>query len=161
MKAVELEEELVFCLLNRAVSYKKVREAFNALKKNKMVTKKGLKETTEKQISKTLKSTGYRFPNQTARNLKRFSETKINLATASREELCKIKGIGLKLSSLFLNITRKTNYAILDVHIKRWLKEKQILGKNYQESEKNFLEEAKKLCISPSELDYIIWETYR
>ena len=53
-----------------------------------------------------------------------FSNNTINLRTATRDELVKnVKGIGYKLASMFLRNTRGEEYAVMDVHTKRYLKE--------------------------------------
>lgn len=89
----------------------------------------------------------------------------VDLATCGPEELEAIHGIGPKTARFFILWTRKdANYAALDVHILRWLKAKGYdapkatpTGKKHRELEIAFLEEAKKLNMSPRDLDAKIW----
>jgi thermostable 8-oxoguanine DNA glycosylase len=161
MNDSELERALIFCLIDKMMPYDKVCKTLKALEKNFCVTRNGIKEKTTAEISNILKSAGYRFPNKTAQFIKEFGDSNIDLRKASREELTKIKGMGMKLASLFLRETRGEEVAVLDVHTLRWLKERNLLGKTYVESEQNFANEAKKLKVSVRDLDLAIWEAYR
>jgi thermostable 8-oxoguanine DNA glycosylase len=157
----KLENLMVFCILDRAMPYEKVCKAYDTLREHGLDTKQGLSSVSKERIAELLSSSGFRFPNQTANFLKGFSGNAIDLRNASRTELCSIKGIGMKLASMFLNRTRGTQYAIIDIHIKRWLDERGLLSKNYLTSERNFIREAEKLGMTPDQLDYQIWNTNR
>jgi len=160
-QVLDPEQFMVFCFLSRTVSYRSVLKTFNLLKAHGLTTRQGLKGSSQEQVHRLLKRSGYRFHNKMAECLMEWSMNTIVLASATREELCEIKGIGMKLSSMFLNRTRGEQHLILDVHIKRWLKRQGLLGKNYLESEKNFRMEAERRGVTPVQLDYAIWETYR
>lgn len=158
----ELEKFLIFCLLDRAMPYKNVCKVFDGLTELGITNKGKLKKLGIEEISRILSWYGHRFPNQTAKYLKHFAHNDINLETCTREEMVeKIDGIGYKLASMFLRNTRGENYAVLDTHIKKWLKEMGFEGKNYIESEKNFLEICKEVNMTPYELDMLIWEDKR
>lgn len=119
-----LESMIVFCLLDRAIPYERVCVTWEALRDNNMVTRNGIRDSTLEEIVKVLKSVSFRFPNQTGGFIKEFGDNPIDLRTANRQELVKnIKGIGMKLASMFLHRTRGETYAIIDIHIKRWLEE--------------------------------------
>lgn len=83
----ELDKFMVFCILDTAVPYEMVCKAFDALEKNKMVTRKQLASWFEGDIAQVLKKSGYRFPNQHAARLAEFADNTINLQTCSRQEL--------------------------------------------------------------------------
>lgn len=151
-----------FCLLDRASSYAQVCKVFDILENKGLTTRKGLKQIKEKDLSKILKEVGHRFPKQSAKFLKAFSKNSIDLRKSSRKELCEMEGIGMKLASMYLRTTqRKTDLAVLDIHIKRWLKERNLLGKTYKESEENFKKEAEKRGLTTSQFDLILWEKMR
>lgn len=154
---------MIFCILDRATSYIQVCKSFNALRENNLITRRGLEEAKESAIAYILKESGYRFPNQSAKFLKELSTNPINLKTATREELEKsIKGVGLKLASMFVRNTRGTKVAVLDTHIRSWLKERYgELPKNYYEQEKLFLRASLELKKDPGQLDIDIWEERR
>lgn len=82
------------------------------------------------------------------------------------EKLESVQGIGPKTARFWLKVALgQTQYAILDVHILRWL---QYLGyevpqqtpsnPKYLEIEKIFIAEAKERQMSPGTLDTMIWE---
>lgn len=93
-------------------------------------------------------------------------DSNIDLTTCAPQDLEAIKGIGPKTSRFFIVWTRpEEKYAVLDVHILRWLKS---LGydvpnstpqsaKKYAQIEQWFLSEAAKAKKTPRELDYEIW----
>lgn len=164
----ELEKLFLFCILDRVMSYEKVCAAFDQI----MVelwegSMRGFENHPVERIAETLKATGYRFPNQTARHIK--ANTWVDgtwLKRCSREDMIKhCKGIGMKLASMFLVRTRPTKcYAIIDVHIKRWLKDVHSLhveGMKYEEMEAAFLKIAEDMGRDPEELDYELWDQYR
>lgn len=164
----QLDEFMVFCILDTAVPYEMVCKTFNHLRKQKMTTREGLRPWTDYMVEKALRDSGYRFPKQHAKRLKDFSYSDINLRKASRKEMVEnINGIGMKLASMFLRNTRGYKYAVLDVHTLRWLKENykfsddEFKRMSYEKKEKYFLEAAEFLGRDPMELDLEIWNERR
>lgn len=93
----------------------------------------------------------------------------LDLWTCTPMDLEKIHGIGPKTARFFVLWTREDpgDYAALDVHILRWLREqgydapKQTpSGRKYRELEQAFVAEAKKQGKTPKQLDAEIWEKY-
>lgn len=92
--------------------------------------------------------------------------TVIDLETCTAEELEHIHGVGQKTSRFFLRWTgRRERFAVLDVHILRWLGER---GHNvprqtpqsrreYERVEELFLHEADRLGEHPCDLDQRLW----
>ena len=167
-KLKDLDEFLVFCILDTSCTYKMVCRTFDELRACDMTTRKGIKRFTAKQIEARLKWAGYRFPTQHARRIKVFGSNNINLKTATREELVdNINGIGLKLASFFLRNTRGEDHAVLDVHTLRWLqKEFKIPDKKFKrmsyETKEGFFKAAAKIeGKSTMELDLEIWTKMR
>jgi len=154
---------LVFCLLDRAVPYEKACAAWQILHDNGLDKRHNIRSTKPDNVAKLLSAMGFRFPNQAGKYIYEFGQNPIDLRTATREELVEqIPGIGYKLASMFLNRTRGATYAILDVHIKRWLEEKGYdVSKPYEVVEQYFFTEAAKLNKDPNELDLEIWEERR
>ena len=164
---LELDEFMVFCILDTAVSYEKVCETFDALKKKHITTRIALL-TRQDLIKPALKSVGYRWANQKTLYLKHFAHNKIDLKTATREELVKsVKGVGMKLASMFLRNTRGHEYAVLDVHTLRWLQknynfpDEEFRKMSYEKKEQYFIEAAEFLSTTPMELDLKIWQENR
>lgn len=156
-----LEKFMVFCILDTQMDYDKVCSCYEALEEFGAVTKNDIRDLPGEVIKDILQDAGHRFYNQKARYIKAFAESDIDLANAERKELTKIKGVGMKLASMFLVRTRGMELAIIDVHIKRWLEERDLWHKNYEQAEKNFVAEAVKLGMSVKELDIKIWEERR
>lgn len=69
-------------------------------------------------------------------------------------------GIGMKLASMFLRNTRGDDYAVIDVHIRRYLEERGITG-NYLHLENEFRKIAESQGKSVTELDLEIWNERR
>lgn len=161
---LQRDEFLVFCILDTAVPYAMVCKTFDALKANGMTTREGIKNHSRQMITKVLHKSGYRFPTQHAKRIKNFGNSNINLKTASREDLLKIDGIGMKLASFFLRNTRGEDHAVMDVHTKRWLYNKTNKKPNslsYLEEEELFKRIAKALGKTTTQLDLEIWEANR
>jgi N-glycosylase/DNA lyase len=159
----DLDRMMVFCILDRAQPYEKVCKAFDTLSKANMTTRLGLLNHSYAEITAALKISGHRFPNQTAKFLKGFGESNIDLRIATRDELIQnLSGIGYKLASMFLRNTRGEEYAVLDVHVKRWLEERGFDPKaQYKDLEKVFCYLAKGMGKTPYELDMEIWQERR
>ena len=164
----ELDEFMVFCILDTSVPYEKCCQAFDVLKKAGMTTRRKLRNHTPLPIKLELQSVGYRWANQKSKYLHEFAHNDINLKTASREEIVKnIKGVGMKLASMFLRNTRGNKYAVIDVHTDRWI-EKELKAydqwrprMSYEDKEKAFINFAKILGKTPMELDLEIWQKNR
>lgn len=169
-KELELDEFMVFCILDTACPYEMVCKAFDALREMSMTTRRGIIPWREDMIEKTLKKAGYRFPKQHAGRIKEFGYNSIDLRTATREELVdSITGIGMKLASMFLRNTRGEDYAVIDVHTERWLMSELMKThrgkikppKTYEEKERYFKEIAKAKGKTTKELDLEIWQKMR
>ena len=164
----ELDEMMVFCILDTSIPYEKCCQAFDALKKQGMTKKKGLREASQRDIKLVLQEVGYRWANQKATYLKEFSKNDIDLIHVSRDELVKsVKGVGMKLASMFLRNTRGNQYAVIDVHTDRWLQKNYNFPDDvykkmkYEEKEKWFIEASEFLDKTPMELDLEIWQENR
>lgn len=91
-----------------------------------------------------------------------------NLKNVSVEDLESVKGIGSKTARFFLLHSRKdAQYAVLDTHILKWLREQGYSApkatptkKKYAVLEKIFLTEAWKREMLPADLDLMIWKSY-
>lgn len=89
----------------------------------------------------------------------------IDLRACTITDLVRIHGIGPKTARAFLNSSgRPGRFAVLDVHILRWLSERGYvvprhtpLPSKYVEIESWFLREADQLGMQPSEFDRQIW----
>lgn len=96
------------------------------------------------------------------------NSTKLDLTTATTDELEKIPGIGPKTSRFFLLHSRpKQKFAVLDTHVLTWLRENVadiVVPKTtpqspsrYKALETIFLREAEKRNITPEDFDLQIW----
>jgi len=154
----EYKKEFIFCLLTPQSRAQKCWQAVEELSK--------LKSPTKNQITKILK-TKTRFHNvKTERILKNnWDKIKPRLSSSDipqlRNFLVKnVNGYGLKEASHFLRNIGKSNnqIAILDRHILRNLNVKKIKSpKHYLEIEQSFLNLARKIKVSPDELDLLWW----
>ena len=152
--------ELCFCLLT--ANWK----AEESVELQKELCKEGFCSWNEKKLAEFLKEKGHRFWPQRAERIclaRKYKNIKSILKKEEnpREWLVKnIKGLGMKESSHFLRNIGCKNYAILDRHImsllgkNRIIKSPKTLTKNrYLEIEKKFNSFAKRLNMSPAELD--------
>ena len=156
------ERLMVFCILDTQMTYDKVCECYNALNAKSMDQRSNIQGHTQDEIVSVLRSAGCRFPNQKAKYIKLFGDNDIDLNTCTRNELQgKVKGVGMKLASMFLNRTRGMQYAILDVHTNNFLKERDLYTGKYEVDEKSFEGIAHSMCMTTSELDNMVWEARR
>jgi len=159
---------MVFCLLDTAISYEKVCQTFDELKRHGMTTRSGLRAANIGSLYNVMKECGYRWSHQKCKYLKEFANNDIDLSTATREEIVKsVKGVGMKLASMFLRNTRGKEYAVLDVHTLRWMQEnykfsnEEFKRMSYEEKEEWFIKAADFLGTTPIELDLKIWNENR
>lgn len=98
-----------------------------------------------------------------------FSESiKLNLRTATLDDMLKIKGIGNKTSRYFLLHSRPDqNIAVLDVHVLKYLRSQGFETtvqtpptKMYLKLEQEFLKLAKQNNMTPADFDLMIWTKY-
>ncbi len=167
--------ELCFCILTAN------SKALTALKIQKELGSSdayGFLNYSQKKISAVIRKNRHRFHKiksgyiVSARSHKdiKHTITKMINSGKSQEEIREfivksIKGIGYKEASHFLRNTGFFELAILDRHILSLLKEnsyisnipKPLTKKSYIEIEKIFKTIAKKLKISPAELDLYMW----
>jgi len=142
--------------------YDHVCATFEALDKAGLTFRENIKGTPLSEIVKVLSNSPFRFPNQTGKFIKLFGDNPIDLSTATREELvAKIPGIGMKLSSMFLRNTRGEKYAVIDVHLKNYLAERDLLTNDYLKDELSLKKIAKEMGLTIAELDFAIWEKRR
>ncbi len=164
----ELDKFMVFCLLDTSVPYEKCCEAFNALNDAGMTTRKKLRNHTPLPIKLELQSVGYRWANQKSKYLHEFAHNDIDLKTATRDEIVKnIKGVGMKLASMFLRNTRGHQYAVIDIHTDRWIQKNfgvpddKYKKMSYEQKEEWFIQASELLGKTPMELDLEIWQENR
>ena len=159
--------ELCFCILVANSSMEKTFKIWKAIGNDFL-------NLSKKQLSKRLKELGYRFYNKRAeyiveaRNKVDSLEEilKSNNEIEIREKLVEnFKGIGWKEASHFLRNLGYKNFAIIDRHVLKTLKEfgviekipKYLNKKTYLEIENKLRELANKLKISLAELDFYLF----
>lgn len=179
----ELEYRLIFSLLvagkNKDFAEKKVEALFKHAKRNKSGIPKcfdflrSMLDLGEDQLDALLRRV------RTGNYAKMVNAIKhlvydigFDLSACSPEDLEKVPGIGPKTSRFFLLWTREdAEVAALDVHILRWMREEGIApdapkttpSSNmnlYRRLEKVFLQKAKELGKTPTQLDKEIWMRY-
>ncbi len=160
--------ELCFCLTTANSS------ALMGLKVQNALGFEGFYRLPKKELTKKLKSLGYRFYNKRAEYIaearKHFGiKNKLREFAADREKrdyLHKnVKGFGLKEASHFLRNTGHDNCAILDRHILRTMQEhgmiralpKSVSSKKYLEIESALDGFAAKARMSHALLDLYLW----
>jgi len=159
--------ELCFCILVANSSMEKTFKIWKAIGNDFL-------KLSKEQLSKRLKELGYRFYNKRAeyiveaRNKVDLLEEilKSNNENEIREKLVEnFKGIGWKEASHFLRNLGYKNFAIIDRHVLKTLKEfgviekipKYLNKKTYLEIENKLRELANKLKISLAELDFYLF----
>jgi len=159
--------ELCFCILVANSSMEKTFKIWKAIGNDFL-------NLSKEQLSKRLKELGYRFYNKRAeyiveaRNKVDLLEEilKSNNEIEIREKLVEnFKGIGWKEASHFLRNLGYKNFAIIDRHVLKTLKEfgviekipKYLNKKTYLEIENKLRELANKLKISLAELDFYLF----
>ncbi len=127
---------------------------------------------SEEELAKKLKKAHYRFYNRRAHFIFLANKYRNNLKkelqkTGNKREwlVRNIKGLGFKEASHFLRNTGHLEYAILDKHILKLLKENNLIKEvpktlnkdNYLRIEKILGNISKKLDINQGELDLYLW----
>lgn len=85
---------------------------------------------------------------------------KIDVDNTSVEELEGINGIGPKTARYFMMYAHGLECAVIDTHIKKFLRECGIMATGYADLEKAYLERARALLVSPADLDNWIWRHF-
>lgn len=159
--------ELCFCILVANTSVETTKTIWRKIYKNFLYI-------TENNLKRELKKLSYRFYNRRANYivLARKYIKKINFVIKhkkdfeTREWLVRnIKGIGWKESSHFLRNIGYTNFAILDRHVLKILKEKEVIDKIpktltkkiYLEIEEKLKKITKSLNLNLAELDIYLF----
>lgn len=132
------------------------------------------RETQVKMLGRLVKQAGLGCYSQRAASFLDLLDkvrSGLDLRTCTVAELQMVRGVGKKTARFFVMYSRPEchEYAILDVHILRWLSD---LGYQVPEStpksanlyrhiEKIFIREAKSRGVTPIELDRAIWTSRR
>jgi len=159
-----VERLFIFCQFDRVMPYEKVVESFDYLDKRGFASFDELRMLMPEDLAALFKEAKLRFPKATADqlyyNIHHYDgET---LHKMSREEIVeKCKGFGWKLASMFCNRCQGTNYAIIDVHINKYLDEHGCIANNYKKKEEHFIWLAKEQGKTVDELDREIWNARR
>jgi N-glycosylase/DNA lyase len=159
--------ELCFCILVANSSMEKTFKIWKAIGNDFL-------KLSKEQLSKRLKELGYRFYNKRAEYIVE-ARNKVDLLEEIlksdneieiREKLVEnFKGIGWKEASHFLRNLGYKNFAIIDRHVLKTLKEfgviekipKYLNKKTYLEMENKLRELANKLKISLAEIDFYLF----
>ena len=119
------------------------------------------------QLAASIQQAGLGCYNQRARSFLELARASLDLRACQPSELEAVWGIGKKTSRFFVMYTRPaaSQWAVLDVHILRWLQEQghevpkaTPKGKRYDEIEGLFLQEARQRGLTALELDRQIWQ---
>jgi len=161
---IDVERLFIFCLFDRAMPYEKVCKSYEFFDKQGLLDFDKICKSGYESLIFTCKASGLRFYRETARYL--FENATMHngdsLMKMTRDELVqKCPGIGYKLASMFCNRIHKTQYAIIDVHIDRFLAAHGCVAKTYLSKEKDFIEIARGMNMTPDELDWKIWNENR
>jgi thermostable 8-oxoguanine DNA glycosylase len=159
-----VERLFIFCQLDRVMPYDKVMNSYLFLESEGLVSFESLRKFMPEELAPLLREAKLRFPETTANylyyNVHHFDGK--TLHKMSRDKIVeKCRGFGWKLASMFCNRCQGTQYAIIDVHIDRFLQEHGCTSKKYHEKETFFVELARQRGITPDELDWEIWNNSR
>ena len=101
------------------------------------------------------------------RAFREAAESDIDLTSCTIGDLENIHGVGPKSSRYFLLHSRGGEFAALDTHVLKWLREQGYdapkttpTGRKYKELEAIFIKEARKLGKPPAQLDREIWNSH-
>lgn len=155
--------ELCFCLLtanSKAETAMKIQIAMNP---------DGFEKKTQTEIANIIRKHGHRFHNTkssyifSARKFNTIKETLQKMSSFNAREflVSNVKGLGYKEASHFLRNVGRSDVAIIDRHVLRFLKNENLISEIPKTiSRKNYLEYEKILNnfnIPQDELDLIIW----
>ena len=162
----QIEQLFVFCILDRAMSYEKVCKTFEYMKSKGLTEFTQIENISFIELLSEIAESGYRWPNQAAEylkwNINNYSVAELSMM--SRDELKRnIKGFGYKLASMFYNRLHPEDakYAIIDIHIDRYLQQQGCNDTSYKKKEKFMQDLAAKRNISIEKLDWNIWNKNR
>lgn len=149
--------ELCFCILTAN------SRARTAIRIQDTLGKAGFEKASLDEIRNCIRENKHRFHNNKARYIVEARKCNIKLDRGWLVE--NVKGLGYKEASHFLRNIGYEDYAILDRHILRLMKEhgyieevpKSLTGKKYLEIEQVFKRIAKRLNMSAAELDMYMW----
>ena len=159
--------ELCFCILVANTSIEKTLAIWREVFKNFIYF-------SENQLAKELKKLGYRFYNKRANYIvsaRKFIREIDSIVKTKKDFGIRgwlvenIKGIGLKESSHFLRNLGFENFAIVDRHVLKILKEREVIDKipktltkkRYLEIEEKLKNIAKSLSLNLAELDLYLF----
>lgn len=165
----EIFYHLCFCMCVPQTTWKKTKEVITILQEKNFYNKHIPTFSLEKIVKplrfyrrKTafLQEVKLMFP-QVLILLEEWRNGDIS-GVALRDEIAnEIKGMGMKTSSQFLRNLGVEGLAIIDTHILKYLGKEKVSGrKEYLQYESIFQKRAKKLGISTSVLDTIIWKQF-
>ena len=169
----ELQETILFWICAAGKKASTVSKSLDSL------LREGFKLFNCKRPFEVIKKFGSRLPlklkehgigcyNNKSKSMSEIANSNLDLKKCTAEDLEKIYGIGMKTSRCFLIHTRKNcNYAGLDTHILKFMRERGFdvpkstpTKKKYLEIEKQFLEIVRESGKSVAELDLEIWRHY-
>lgn len=166
----ELQALILFWILAAGKTAKKSEEILTKLLPKEDLPFEQLEKYSISQLSKKLKSLGCGCFNNKARSIYEIVQSDIDLKLCEASELENVFGIGKKTSRAFILHSRKNaKYAVLDVHILKFLKEKDVPNVpkttpsskfEYNRLEKCFLGISRKMNMSPAKLDLKVWNFY-
>jgi thermostable 8-oxoguanine DNA glycosylase len=164
--SIEVERLFIFCIFDRVMPYEKVCEAYKRFDEWGLLSFDSISACDQEYLSAACAAAGLRFPNETAKfllkNTKELGYTGDSIKEMTRDEMVKeCPGIGYKLASMFCNRVHKTQYAIVDVHIDRFLVKHGSTAKTYLDKEKDFIKIAHDMGMTPDELDWKVWDENR
>lgn len=85
---------------------------------------------------------------------------RIDVNKTSVSELESVMGIGPKTARYFMMYAHGLECAVIDTHIKKFLRECGVASADYYVQEEEFLRRAKALNLKPSDLDNAIWRYF-
>lgn len=170
----EIEEYFLFCVIvsgkNALVQSKKLEEFLTPGRLENLTPFQYIKKLESKGILRLMLQEAKLGQHNRIYNIFKRC-VRLDLRTVTAERLGKIPGIGPKTSRFFILHSRSNqNYAILDTHLLRWMREELKIPNvpsstpqsqtRYTMLENIFLEEARTRNISPETLDLAIWNKY-
>jgi len=166
----EIQALIIFWVLAAGKTAKGAERILSLLLPKKDLPFHQLEKYSQIKLTKKLKELGCGCFNNKSRTIYELVHSNINLFKCDISELENIFGIGRKTSRGFILHTRKNaQYAVLDVHILKFLNEKGMpsvpkstpSGKfEYERLEKCFLSLCRKQKIAPAKYDLQIWNSY-